>query len=75
MIRTNVPRTVEVSAVEALRFACNAVVVERNVVLNTGCGNLKSILLGMGYAVWETDLSEFMKAGGAAKCLTLFLTP
>jgi N-dimethylarginine dimethylaminohydrolase len=51
------------------------VVVERNVVLNTGCGDLKSILLGMGYAVWETDLSEFIKAGGAAKCLVLFLTP
>jgi N-dimethylarginine dimethylaminohydrolase len=74
VIRTHVPRTVEVSAAEALRFACNAVVVERNVVLNTGCGNLKSILLGMGYAVWETDLSEFIKAGGAAKCLVLFLT-
>jgi N-dimethylarginine dimethylaminohydrolase len=28
----------------------------------------------MGYAVWETDLSEFIKAGGAAKCLVLFLT-
>ena len=75
VIRAHVPRTVEISAVEALRFACNAVVVERNVVLNTGCGNLKSILLGMGYTVWETDLSEFIKAGGAAKCLMLFLTP
>jgi N-dimethylarginine dimethylaminohydrolase len=75
VIGTHVPRTVEVSEEEARRFACNAVVVEKNVVLNTGCGNLKSILLKMGYEVWETDLSEFIKAGGAAKCLMLFLTP
>jgi N-dimethylarginine dimethylaminohydrolase len=74
VIGAHVRRTVVVSGDEALRFACNAVVVERSVVLNTGCGDLKSILLGMGYEVWETDLSEFIKAGGAAKCLLLFLT-
>jgi N-dimethylarginine dimethylaminohydrolase len=28
---------------------------------------------GLGYEVWGTDLSEFIKAVGAAKCLTLFL--
>jgi N-dimethylarginine dimethylaminohydrolase len=29
-------------------------------------------LQGLGYKVQEFDLSEFMRAGGAAKCLTLY---
>ncbi|MBI5420415.1 MAG: amidinotransferase [Deltaproteobacteria bacterium] len=73
VIEAHVPRRVEVSPEEAMRFACNAVVAERKAVINTGCENLKTTLRGMGYEVWETDLSEFIKAGGAAKCLVLFL--
>lgn len=73
VIKADVPLKLEVSTPEALRFACNAVVVEKKVVLNTGCPELKNNLETLGYEVWETDLSEFIKAGGSAKCLVLFL--
>ena len=36
-IRQHVPHLIEVEAEEAARFACNAVVIGRHVVLNTGC--------------------------------------
>ena len=55
------------------RFACNAVVVGSTVVLNTGCPELEEQLQARGYATRAVDLSEFMKSGGSAKCLTLAL--
>ena len=68
-----VPELIEVAAEEAHSFACNAVVVGKNVVTNTGCPNLHRDLASRGYAPIETPLSEFVKAGGSAKCLTLRL--
>lgn len=58
---------------EARRFACNAVVVGRTVVTNTGCPWLHDSLKDLGYKPVETALEEFVKAGGSAKCLTLRL--
>lgn len=73
VLEADIPRRIEVSERDAMRFACNAVVAGRKAVLNAGCEGLKETLAGWGYEVWETDLSEFLKAGGAAKCLVLFL--
>lgn len=64
---------VELEPGEALRFAANAVVVGKSVVLNAGCRKLSAKLTRRGYEVLEVDLSEFIKAGGAAKCLVLWL--
>ena len=58
---------------EAARFACNAVVLGRHVVTNTGCPQLAARLADLGYHPHETPLDEFIKAGGSAKCLTLRL--
>lgn len=58
---------------EAQHFACNAVVVGRTVITNTGCPELHAQLRACGYTACETPLDEFVKAGGAAKCLTLRL--
>lgn len=58
---------------EARRFACNAVVVGRTVVTNTGCPELHRELIARGFEPRETPLDEFVKAGGSAKCLTLRL--
>jgi N-dimethylarginine dimethylaminohydrolase len=58
---------------EARRFACNAVVVGRTVVTNTGCPMLHAELRARGFQPVETPLDEFVKAGGSAKCLTLRL--
>ncbi|MEE9549712.1 MAG: arginine deiminase-related protein [Candidatus Binatia bacterium] len=56
---------------EARRFACNLIVVGDNVVMNDGCPAVRSSLEKLGYSVFETPLSEFIKAGGSAKCLAL----
>ena len=68
-----VPNLLEVAAEEAQSFACNAVVVGRTVVTNTGCPQLHAALAERGYAALATPLGEFVKAGGSAKCLTLRL--
>jgi N-dimethylarginine dimethylaminohydrolase len=64
---------IEVDAAEAPSFACNAVVIGRTVVTNRGCPRLHAALQARGFATAETPLSEFVKAGGSAKCLTLRL--
>lgn len=68
-VKTLIP----VAEEEAKSFACNAVVVGKHVVTTTGCPNLHHDLAARGYTPHETPLSEFIKAGGSAKCLTLRL--
>lgn len=72
-IREHIGHLIKVSDDEAARFACNAVVVGRHVVLNTGCRQLEADLRDRGYTPHATPLDEFIKAGGSAKCLTLRL--
>jgi N-dimethylarginine dimethylaminohydrolase len=67
----HVPTLVAVSPEEAARFACNAVVIGRHVVVNTGCPSLEADLKQLGFVPHSTELGEFIKAGGSAKCLTL----
>lgn len=73
VLRELVPELIEVEEAEARRFACNAVVVGRKVVTNTGCTKLHAELARRGFTPRETPLDEFVKAGGSAKCLTLRL--
>jgi N-dimethylarginine dimethylaminohydrolase len=72
-IREHVPRLIEVDRAEAERFGCNAVVIGRQVITNTGCDKLHAALAARDYAPIATPLDEFVKAGGSAKCLTLRL--
>jgi N-dimethylarginine dimethylaminohydrolase len=58
---------------EALRFACNAVVADGTVVLNTGCEATEAELRRLGFACRPTPTDEFIKAGGSVKCLVLTL--
>jgi N-dimethylarginine dimethylaminohydrolase len=69
----HIPSLIAVVPEEAQRFACNAVVVGRHVVINTGCPRLEQDLRQRGYFPHSTELDEFIKAGGSAKCLTLRL--
>jgi N-dimethylarginine dimethylaminohydrolase len=64
---------IEVERQEAESFSCNAVVIGRTVITNTGCDKLHASLSGRGYHPVATPLGEFVKAGGSAKCLTLRL--
>jgi len=68
-----IPHLIEVSAPEAARFACNAIVVGREVVLNAVCLQLEADLRTHGFTAHATELGEFLKAGGSAKCLNLRL--
>ena len=62
-----------VSESDALKFACNAVCVGKDVVLPAGCGRTEAMLRERGYRTHPLALDEFMKSGGSAKCLTLAL--
>ncbi len=66
-------RRIVVEESDAVRFACNAVNVGRTVVLNTISPRLSQTLESRGFNVRQVDLSEFLKAGGAAKCLVMTL--
>lgn len=68
-----IPRLIPVEEAEAARFCCNAVVVGKNVVLNSGCPQLEAALISEGFQPHSTPLDEFLKSGGSAKCLTLRL--
>jgi arginine dihydrolase len=58
---------------DALRFACNAVVLGKDVYLQKDCAATRRLLEDHGFVPHDVDLTEFLKAGGSAKCLTLFL--
>ncbi|MGI4850122.1 MAG: dimethylarginine dimethylaminohydrolase family protein [Janthinobacterium lividum] len=62
---------IEVGADDAADFACNAVNCGRTIFLNRASAALVTQLQACGFDVQQTPLSEFMRAGGAAKCLTL----
>lgn len=73
VLATHIPRLIPVVEKEAIRFACNAVVVGKEVVLNAGSDQLAEDLRQRGYTCHFVELDEFIKAGGSAKCLTLRL--
>jgi N-dimethylarginine dimethylaminohydrolase len=66
-------RRIIVSEADALKFACNAVCVDKHVVLPAGCADTIKQLEAHGYVPHPVPLDEFMKSGGSAKCLTLAL--
>jgi N-dimethylarginine dimethylaminohydrolase len=72
-IRDHLGDLIDVSAEEAAHFSCNAVVLEQQIVLPEGAPRLVATLHERGYHCHELPMSEFLKAGGACKCLTMFL--
>ena len=67
-------KRIRVSEGDALRFACNAVNIGRRIVLNQISGELRGQLESLGFSMEQVQLTEFLKAGGAAKCLALRLS-
>jgi len=67
-------KQIAIAEADAVNFACNAVNVESIVIMNKASDALKTRLAALGFQVIETPLTEFLKAGGAAKCLTLRVT-
>ncbi len=73
-MRVSEEKRIAIEEADAVNFACNAVNVDHIVVMNKASDNLKARLAEAGFEVIETPLTEFLKAGGAAKCLTLRVT-
>ena len=72
VIETHIPDPIPVSTADALRFCCNAIVIDRAVILHRGVSkSLRKELERRDFDLYELDLSEFLKAGGSAKCLVL----
>lgn len=63
----------DVPASEAKHFVCNMVTVGKQIIMPAGCPETKAMLEGMGYSIHEVEVTEYIKAGGACRCLTLFV--
>ncbi|MGH2413152.1 MAG: arginine deiminase-related protein, partial [Microcystaceae cyanobacterium] len=76
VIQMRIPaeKLIVVSEADAVNFACNAVNIQSIMIMNKASEVLKQRLSEVGFEVIETPLTEFLKAGGAAKCLTLRVT-
>ena len=60
---------------DATRFACNAINISRTIILNDISKTLTTQLTAENFHIIPVTLSEFLKAGGAAKCLVMHLSP
>lgn len=65
--------TIDVSESDALQFACNSVCVLNNIFSPVISSKLSDKLKSLGYNHISVDLSEFLKSGGAARCLVMNL--
>ncbi len=76
VIEARVPaeKRIAIAEADAVNFSCNAVNIGSTVVMNKASQDLRSKLEGAGFELVETPLTEFLKAGGASKCLTLRVT-
>jgi len=75
--RKRMEQEIELVAVpekEAERFACNSVVVGQHVVNPGGCPETGKALEKRGFETHSVEVGEFLKAGGACKCLILNLS-
>ena len=64
---------IEIGIDDAASLACNSVEVGDAIVMHSCTRALRERLNHAGYRVFQTELDEFHKAGGSAKCLTLKL--
>lgn len=73
LIRSRFDTTIDVCEEDALTFCCNSVCIMNNV-FTPVCSDLVTTMLDkFGYDHKMFDLSEFIKAGGSAKCLVMDL--
>ncbi|MEO8695023.1 MAG: arginine deiminase-related protein [Acidimicrobiales bacterium] len=69
----SIPDPIIIEHSDALQFVANSVVVGRTVVMPYVPREIGRALEARGFAVVECPMSEFQKAGGACRCLTLAL--
>jgi N-dimethylarginine dimethylaminohydrolase len=66
-------KRIVVAEEDALTFSCNAVDLDGHVFFSAGSEQLQAKLRRAGFAPIVSPLTEFLKGGGTAKCLTLKL--
>lgn len=64
-------KSITVETVDAMKFACNAVSVGKTIVLPEITPSLAFQLEDRGYNVVQVNMDQFLRSGGACKCLTL----
>jgi N-dimethylarginine dimethylaminohydrolase len=74
LVRNFGKKLIALTPQEGKQFCANAVCIARNIVMNQSTPRLRNLLGGLGFSVQDSRLSEFMKSGGSAKCLTLSLS-
>lgn len=62
---------IEVSEKEAHRFACNAIAIQKHIILPSHNPQTATQLQKNGYTPFFVEMTEYIKSGGAAKCCTL----
>jgi N-dimethylarginine dimethylaminohydrolase len=67
-------RRIPVAEDDAANFACNAVNIGSHIFAHRFSASLKKRLGDLNFELHETPLTEFLKSGGSAKCLTLRMT-
>jgi N-dimethylarginine dimethylaminohydrolase len=72
--RIPVHKRIPVASADAANFSCNAVNIAEHIFCHQLSATLGDELKARGFLLHEVSLSEFLKAGGSAKCLTLRLT-
>ncbi|MDQ2070566.1 dimethylarginine dimethylaminohydrolase family protein [Natronospira bacteriovora] len=75
LIEERVPaeKRIIVQEAEAAVFSCNAINVGQDIIMHECSERLRGELEKAGFRVHTTPLTEFLKAGGSAKCLSLKL--
>ena len=74
-IESRIPphKRIVADTMDAGNFACNAINIDDQIILHKISDPLQARLMLAGFKVHQVELSEFLKAGGSAKCLTLKL--
>jgi N-dimethylarginine dimethylaminohydrolase len=73
ILSATVENLIPLNPAESALFAANAIVTESAVVFQAGAEEIRKKIEREGFDVYPVDLSEFIKAGGSAKCLVLWL--
>lgn len=73
LIRHFFKNVIAVNDADAENFACNALPLEKNVILQKGSSRVCAHLRQYGFKPIEVDTSEFMKSGGSVSCLKMLI--
>ena len=66
-------KVITVSDEDAKEFACNAISIDKHIVMHRATEGLRRELERRGYTLHENNMSEFLLSGGSTKCCVLHL--